>query len=121
MNHTLKTMSRSAPPFGGRGSAPPEASYVVGAKVADRIDLDRIEIGRRLGEVTLIEDSARTHSRAYLFEDGRITAVGPQAMILVAAIVALLVRAKIAPNASMENVETRSALIRGRGARANMG
>ena len=104
---------------GGHGSAPPRAYYEMRAQVSDHIILDDIKIGRRRDDMVVLNDD-RTRSSVYIHENGWIMAFGPHALVLMTAAIALLVRTKIAPNASLADVETKIARIIGRGRKANL-
>lgn len=105
--------------LGGRGSAPPEANYKMSVKVADQINLDDISIGKHEIDVVSLRDD-RSWTRVFIHDDGWVEAYGPRALVLIAAVVTLLARAKIAPNASLATLRTHSASILGLGRRANM-
>lgn len=116
---TLLTSTELTKKFGGRGSAPPRAYYNMRVKVSDRINLDDIKIGERDTEWVILPNDC-TDSTVFIREDGWVVAFGTQALVLMTAAIAFLVRTKIAPSASLANAETRIATIIGRGRRANL-
>jgi hypothetical protein len=106
---------RTAP----RGSRDPKVSHLLKARVADSINLERLNFGRRRSDYVRFRDDTM-RSSVYFWEDGRIWATGPHALAMATTAVAFLVRSGIAPNASLASLKTAYISVLGRSRNANL-
>ena len=119
INRERRSRARYEEKTSPRGTVIPDVRYYMKAQVADSLDLDRITFGERYDSgVTFCNEKLKTF--VIFLDNGWVTAVGPHAFALLSTAILFLARTKIAPNASLDSIQTFMTKVSGRGRNANL-